>query len=249
MSNALHVQRKAGIANSPIAVTGKESSVRFVLGRFMTVLLSGSDFWDADDHVLYPATAGLACLVTVWAFLRITAPRTLAPWTLFDYTCTVTLGASLSRVLVGPSSFVNDGRVNSSLTLVRGVIAMATIIFVPWAYTFILAHVPGSERFLRAQPLLIAFRGHLLHDEMRSHRISVSDVRMAMRTKGVGRLCDVEAMVVESTGVVSVVTRNMGTEALEGLKAYQNLVSKNLGHQPTPSASGDPVSERGLGKA
>jgi len=74
--------------------------------------------------------------------------------------------------------------------------------------SYLCAHFPTHiGPLLSPKPLPLAFRGRMLTKAMMAHRVSVTDLYGALRTRGVWHLCEVELVVIEPNGMFSVYLR------------------------------------------
>jgi uncharacterized membrane protein YcaP (DUF421 family) len=69
------------------------------------------------------------------------------------------------------------------------------------------------RRFVTGEPQLVLHRGEFLHRTLRRVRVLEDEVRAAVRSQGVARLEEVEAVVLETDGSFSVVSRPDGGRA------------------------------------
>lgn len=65
---------------------------------------------------------------------------------------------------------------------------------------------------MRSEPALLYYRGRFLHAVMRGERVTESEVYQAIRADGYAGLDQVEAVVLESDGSFSVVTKVEGSD-------------------------------------
>ncbi|KPM37929.1 hypothetical protein AK830_g8624 [Neonectria ditissima] len=164
------------------------------------------DFYERAG-ILHPIVIGSAAVIVLFAFLRLGSNRSIAPITVFDWVVNVALGSTLAGIVNGNS-------------LVRGLLALVTML----GFQYMTSTV--SSRFLRfawlfqAPPLVIAFRGRMLRDVMKGHRISPVDVNAALRARGVLNISQVECAIIEPNGAISVFTM----KELEDARVYPEVL-------------------------
>lgn len=139
---------------------------------------------------------GTLAYVAMVFLLRISGKRTLSKMNAFDFIVTVALGSSLATVLL-----------NENVALTEGAVAFALLIGLQYVVTWSSVRAPWVRRFVTGEPQLVAHRGELLHDTLRRVRVLEDEVRAAVRSQGVARLDEVEAVVLETDGSFSVITR------------------------------------------
>lgn len=149
------------------------------------------DGWAEIGRILL---VGTLVYVTLLVLLRLSGSRTLASMNAFDFVVTVAIGAVFGRTLTAPG-----------LPLAESAAALA----LPVALQFVVASIQArSASFMHVvtnPPRLLYFRGEFLWKAMRRERVSEDAVRAAVRKKQLGSLDDVEAVVLESSGELSVI--------------------------------------------
>jgi uncharacterized membrane protein YcaP (DUF421 family) len=68
----------------------------------------------------------------------------------------------------------------------------------------------GVRRLIESRPSLLYYRGEFIDRTMRRERVLRSEVHAAMRRHGIGALSEVDAVVLESSGDLSVIRRAGG---------------------------------------
>lgn len=154
------------------------------------------------------AFIGAASYLAIIVLLRLTGARTLAMLTPFDVVIMITLGSAFGRVLTA-----------REVAFVEALTAFVVLIGMQVLFSWLRARYPGSVRLLAPSPALLYYRGTFLRDMMARERVAELDLVSAIREHGVGSLDEVEAIVLESSGRLSVIpTRNAGDRAaLDGL--------------------------------
>lgn len=164
------------------------------------------DEWTALVRTAIVAVPTYAILVL---FVRLAGKRTLSKLNAFDLVVTVSLGSTLATIVLNPD-----------ITLVRGALALALLILLQFVISWTSARLPWVRRLVTGEPTLLLHRGEPLRDALRGARQTMDDVRAAVRAAGIARLEDVEAVVLETDGSISVVKRDLGARecsSLEGI--------------------------------
>lgn len=146
--------------------------------------------WSGIVRTLAVGTLAYVALV---AFLRISGKRTLAKLNAFDLVVTVALGSTLSSVLL-----------QESVALAEGAVALALLIGLQFAVTFTSVRSVRFSRAVRSEPTLLARNGRLCGGAMRQSRITADEAGSAIRAAGGADIAEVEAMILESDGTISV---------------------------------------------
>ncbi len=148
------------------------------------------DGWTPVLRTLVLGTLAYASLVVL---LRVSGKRTLSKMNAFDFIVTVALGSTLASILT-----------SRQVSLVQGGVALSLLVFLQLANTFLAVRSAWYSRLIKSQPTLVFFRGQYLIDAMRKQRITRQEVLAAMRAGGVTEPGDVDAVVIETEGSLSV---------------------------------------------
>jgi uncharacterized membrane protein YcaP (DUF421 family) len=144
--------------------------------------------------------------VFVVALLRVTGKRTLARMNVFDLVVTVALGSILAMTIL-----------SGTTSLVQGLFAIAVLAGLEYVLQWLSAKDPRIRQLITSEPSLLFHRGEFLHRAMKAQRVSEDDVRTAIRQKGFANFEDVEAVVLENNGDLSVIARsNSGSASVLG---------------------------------
>ncbi|MDJ0356881.1 YetF domain-containing protein [Paenarthrobacter sp. PH39-S1] len=70
------------------------------------------------------------------------------------------------------------------------------------------ARHPKVRTLLTAEPALLLRHGCILPDDLRKNRLTVSEVHQTIRSRGSGHVADIAAVVMETNGTISVITKS-----------------------------------------
>lgn len=126
--------------------------------------------------------------------LRLAGKRALAKLNAFDLVVTVALGSTLATVLL-----------SSDVAFLEGVLAFAMLALLQWAVSRLSISWPAFRKLVRSQPRLLVENGHYLTQAMADERITEDEIEGAVRSAGIGRLEEVDAVVLETDGSLSVI--------------------------------------------
>lgn len=133
----------------------------------------------------------VAIYLAVIVATRTAGPRSLAQMSAFDFIATVAVGSMVASVGLG------------SVPLTDGLIAVALL----FALQYLVALVRQRGTLKGAidnQPLLLVQEGQVLEDHLRAARLTYDDLRAHLRRADVTDVSEVRAVVLETTGEVSV---------------------------------------------
>ncbi|MFF0989468.1 DUF421 domain-containing protein [Kocuria nitroreducens] len=152
-------------------------------------------WFDGWPQILRIVLIGAAAYAALVVCLRISGKRTLAQLNVFDFIVTVALGSTLATVLL-----------NTDVSWVEGVTAFGLLAGLQLLVAWVCSRWPRVRGFFTAEPALLLAEGRIRHDAMRRNRLTESELRQAVRMQGTGDLSQVEAVVLETNGKLSVIT-------------------------------------------
>ena len=148
------------------------------------------DGWYNLGRAAVIALLGFTALIIV---LRVSGKRTLSKMNAFDFVFVVAVGSVFAGTIV-----------EKDVTLIEGLVAMTTLV----AFQTLLAHIAARsrkfERLINGEPTLLFSHGEFLRGAMRKERITEEEVRAAIRDQGVTSVEDVDAVVLENDGSLTV---------------------------------------------
>lgn len=167
-------------------------------------------WFDSWTDIIRVIAVGAAAYVTLVVVLRVSGKRSLAKLNAFDLVVTVALGSTLATVLL-----------DATVSWAEGAAAFATLALLQLAVTWSSARVPRARSVVSASPTLLLRDGEPLEGAMRRQRVTIGELRQAVRGSGSGDLADIGAIVLESDGSLSVISApSMGrASALEDVES------------------------------
>ena len=137
--------------------------------------------------------ATLGIYLSFMVLVKLFGSRVLTSMTASDAIIIIMFGAVAGRVIVG-----------NPPTLAAGVIGLTTLMALEAAFGTIRKVVKWT-RFLDRRPILLVFSGEMVQDNLTLAHISESDIYSAARRAGISRMEDVQIMILEPTGHISVI--------------------------------------------
>jgi uncharacterized membrane protein YcaP (DUF421 family) len=153
-------------------------------------------FFDDWQGLYRTAVIGVIAYSLLVLFLRVSGKRTLSKLNAFDLVVTVALGSTLATVLL-----------SKDVALTEGALGLTLLIGMQFVVTWGSVRSRWLRRAVRAEPALLLHQGQLLPDALRGQRVTESEVLASVRGAGIARLDDVEAVVLETDGSISVIPR------------------------------------------
>jgi uncharacterized membrane protein YcaP (DUF421 family) len=149
--------------------------------------------WEPILRILVVGTAAYIALVIV---LRASGKRTLSKLNAFDLVVTVAIGSTFSSILT-----------SKDLALAEGVAALALLVGLQYAVTFLSVRIGAVDRLVKSEPSLLLKDGEPLSGALRQQRVTQEELLAAIRTSGGAELSDAAFVVLESDGSLSAVLK------------------------------------------
>jgi uncharacterized membrane protein YcaP (DUF421 family) len=156
-------------------------------------------FFDNWSVVARTLLIGVLAYASLIGLLRMSGKRTLSKMNAFDLIVTVALGSTLASMLT-----------SKDVALVQGVLAFAMLIGMQFAITWLSVRARWVRQWTTGEPSLLVYDGQPLPDAMRKLRVTQVELHAAVREAGLSALDGVQAVVLETNGTLSVVSRGEG---------------------------------------
>lgn len=156
--------------------------------------------------------AAVLVYVAVIVLTRLAGLRSLAKMSSFDFAATVAVGSTVSSTALG------------SVPLTNGIVALAML----YGLQYLVATLRRRNVFCGAvdnEPMLLMAGAEVLDGSLRHARVSREELWAQLRLSGVQRREQVRAVVLETTGDMSVLTGDGGfdPELLTGVRGSEQL--------------------------
>ena len=152
-----------------------------------------SMFFQGWEGIVRTLLVGFRAYAVLVLFLRVSRKRTLAKLNAFDLVVTVALGSTLAATVL-----------QESVALAEGAVGLALLIAVQFLVTFTSVRSRALARAVRSEPTLLARDGCLCDRAMRRERITPGEALSAVRDGGGASIVEVETLILESDGSLSV---------------------------------------------
>jgi uncharacterized membrane protein YcaP (DUF421 family) len=152
-------------------------------------------WFDTWSGVLRTVIAGAAAYIALIVVLRVSGKRTLAKLNAFDLVVTVALGSTLATILL-----------NASVSVSEGVAALALLAALQFLAAMVSSRMKAGRALLTSRPTRLLTDGRVDEKARRAQRVSVDEIRQAIRASGQGDVTAIAAVVLESDGSLSVIS-------------------------------------------
>jgi uncharacterized membrane protein YcaP (DUF421 family) len=157
---------------------------------FISIIFSS---WENILRILIFALCGYTALVIL---LRTTGQRTLSKLNAFDFIITVTIGSTFATLLLA-----------GNVALIDGITAFAALVGLQFTVTWLTARSDLIKKTVKNEPRLLYYNGEYLTKNMKKTRIVKEEIEQAIRSTGQSSTCNVEAVIMETNGNLSVISK------------------------------------------
>lgn len=145
--------------------------------------------WDLL-RILVIAPLAYAALILI---LRISGKRMLSKMSAFDLVVTIALGSTLSSALL-----------SKDVSFSEGALGLGVLIGLQYIVAWTSTRSPRVNRLVKAEPSLLVYQGRVIEQALRKENVSRDAVLSSVRSAGYGSFDEVEAVVLETDGSISV---------------------------------------------
>lgn len=159
-------------------------------------LLTRSMFFNSFQDLARVIVVGVMAYISLIFFLRISGKRTLSKMNAFDFVVTVALGSTLATILL-----------SKDVSFSEGAVALALLIGLQYVIACFAVRSDTFNSIIKSEPTLIYYGGNFLEKNLKQERVTRSEVVAAMREQGFQSFDRVQAVILETTGSLSVVKK------------------------------------------
>jgi len=134
---------------------------------------------------------GIFLIVIIIA--RIFGLRTFAKMSSFDFASTIAVGSILASIIL-----------NKNQSLLKGGLALLCIIAFQTFFSYLVRKNDWFKKLFTNKPQLIMKDGKILHENLKRCNVGENDLMAKLREANVHKISEVQAVIFESTGDISV---------------------------------------------
>ena len=149
-------------------------------------------FGITTDKTIAILLATIIIFIAIIAMTRLAGKRSFSKMSSFDFASTIAIG-----------SIIASGILLDSTTPLVAIVALGAIFFLQTAIAY-LRRFPIVHKVIDNQPLLLMKGSTILYDNLKSARVTEDDLKSKLRAANVSNLSQVKAVILESTGDLSV---------------------------------------------
>lgn len=168
--------------------------------------------YDVKDPLWETLVGSVLIFFVVILVTRIVGLRSFAKFTAHDFAVTVAIGSIISSILT------------SSTSITHGSVAIASLLLLTLIFSYLQRVAPAFNSLISNKPLLLMDGNRILHDNLKHTRIKKSQLIAKLREANVINFDQVKAVVLETTGDISVLhtsdeSTNLESEILEDVRS------------------------------
>lgn len=169
-----------------------------------------------SDPLLETMAGSVMLFFVIIILTRIIGLRSFAKFTAYDFAFTIAVGSIISSTLT------------SSTSIAHGSVAIASLLFLTFIFSILQKKFPALSSAISNKPLLLMRGQEILHDNLKYARIEKSQLIAKLRAANVSRLDQVKAVVLETTGDISVLL----AEADANNKLIDDIIVEGVREKP-----------------
>lgn len=123
------------------------------------------------------------------------------------------------------SNAVQNAMVGTDSSLLGGIVAAASLFLANFALKYLMYRFPKFSRAIQGEPLLLIYKGKLNHKNMEKAKLSIDEMKEAVREHGVTLIEDVDLAVLETDGNISVLSNDYKKQTTKERKSHKVIKS------------------------
>lgn len=156
--------------------------------------------FDKNDPLIETVLGSIIIFVIIIILTRIVGLRSFAKFTVYDFAFTIAIGSIVASILT------------SGTTIIHGTVAIASLLFLTFIFSSLQKKFPVLSAVISNKPLMLMKGNQILYENLKHARIEKSQLMCKLREANVSRLTQIQAVVLESTGDISVLHKSTDTD-------------------------------------
>ncbi len=152
--------------------------------------------YSTSDPLLKTLAGSFLIFIVIVVLTRLVGLRSFAKFTAYDFAFTVAIGSIISSTLT------------SSTSIAHGAIAIAGLLFLTYLFSYLQRKFPALDTLISNKPLLLMDGPEILDENLKYARIERSQLFAKLREANVLNYDQIKAVVLESTGDISVLHKS-----------------------------------------
>ena len=156
------------------------------------------------DIIARGVLLAIAAIIWVVVLIRLNGLRSLSKMTNFDFVMTIAMGSLIASA----------SQSEKILPFLQGLAAMVSLFAVQWTAARLRKSSDAVEAAISNTPLILMRNGEYCEEALKATRVSRNDLVAKLREANVMDLSEVRAVVLETTGDISVLHGDHLSEAM-----------------------------------
>ncbi|RDV14659.1 DUF421 domain-containing protein [Pontibacter diazotrophicus] len=156
--------------------------------------------WNGYEPLLRILVVGTLTYIGIVLVLRISGKRTLLSMNAFDFIITIAMGSAFGRILTA-----------KQVSLAESLVTFVLLVSLQYVVTWLETRSEKFANFVTGSPTLLYYQGRFLERAMKKQRIRKTEMLAAARDKKLENMDQVEAIILETSGSLSVIKKSSKT--------------------------------------
>ena len=156
-------------------------------------------FFNGWENIFRTMIVGVLAYAGLVFLVRISGKRTLAKMNAFDLLVTVALGSTLATILL-----------SKDVALAEGMTAFGVLIGLQYLIASLSVRSETVRNLVKSDPRLLFYQGRFIGSALKMERVTEAEVYAVIRAQGIAQLDQVEAVVLETDGSFTAISRAPG---------------------------------------
>ena len=160
------------------------------------------------------AFSSLIVYLFILVFIRLFGKKELAQLSIIDLVFILLISNAVQNAMVGPDS-----------TLVGGLVAASTLFIANYLLKLVIYKFPKFGKIIQGHAILLIYKGKIIDKNMAKAKITLYEIKEAIREHGVWEIEDVDLAVLEVDGSISILSNNFSHNTVRKRKARKQMTN------------------------
>ena len=139
--------------------------------------------------------------------LRLTGKKQLSQLNTTDVILILLISNAVQNAMVGPDT-----------TLLGGLIAASVLFAINMIFKKLKFKFPGFKKLVEGEPVILIYKGVIKHQNCEKNGITEDELLQAIREHGSSEIEDIDSLILEADGNISVVSNNHKNHSIRKIK-------------------------------
>ena len=147
--------------------------------------------------------------------IRLFGKKELAQLSIFDLVFILLISNAVQNAMVGSDS-----------SLTGGIVAAASLFILNYIIKYLMYRFPKLGGIIQGHSMMLVYKGELIQSNMNKAKITIDEIKEAIREHGVSEIADVDLAVLEVDGNISILSKDFTRKTSKKRKG-RNRIMKN----------------------